>query len=78
MSLTSDEMKNFLATKHRLDVSDLSDQTPLFSTGLLDSFSMVEIVTFVETRIGSKIRFVDLTLENFDSISRILKFVKGL
>ena len=74
MDITHDEIKSFLISKFNLERVELTTDTLLFSSGLLDSFSMIDLVTMVEKMTGSRIRPTDLTLENFDSIARILIF----
>ena len=75
MDVTHDELKSYLISEFKLERVEITEDTPLFSSGLLDSFSMVELVTVVEKMTSSRIRPTDLTLENFDSISRILIFI---
>ena len=75
MNITHDELKSYLIKEFNLERVELTEDTPLFSSNLLDSFSMVDLVRIVEEMTGSRIRPTDLTLENFDSISRILIFV---
>ena len=78
MQLTTEILTDYLLKDHNIQSSELTETTPLFSSGLLDSFSMVEIVTFVEKAAGIKIRAVDLTLDNFDSIDHILRFIESI
>jgi acyl carrier protein len=52
--------------------------TELFSRGLIDSLNVVELVTFVEEALGCAIPPADITLENFDSINRIVRFAEKL
>ena len=75
MTITHDELKSCLIKEFNLERVEITEETPLFSSNLLDSFSMVDLVRIVEEMTGSRIRPTDLTLENFDSISRILVFV---
>jgi acyl carrier protein len=75
MTITHDELKSCLIKEFNLERVEIREDTPLFSSNLLDSFSMVDLVRIVEEMTGSRIRPTDLTLENFDSISRILVFV---
>jgi acyl carrier protein len=75
MTITHDELKICLIKEFNLERIELTEDTPLFSSNLLDSFSMVNLVRIVEEMTGSRIRPTDLTLENFDSISRILIFI---
>ena len=57
---------------------ELNDDTGLFSSGLIDSLSVMDLVGFVEGEIGVAIRPGDITLENFDSIGRIARFADRL
>lgn len=56
----------------------LDDDTKLFSGGLIDSLNVIELVSFVETEIGCAIPPAAITLENFDSIDRIVRYAKTL
>jgi len=75
MTITHDELKSCLIKEFNLERVEITEETLLFSSNLLDSFSMVDLVRIVEEMTGSRIRPTDLTLENFDSISRILIFI---
>lgn len=73
MALTDRQLLAYL--KDSLNVGgDLNVETELFSTGALDSVSMLNLITFVEESAGFEIRAEDVTLENFDSAARILRF----
>ena len=56
----------------------LNDDTKLFSGGLIDSLSVIELVSFVESEIGCAIPPAAITLENFDSIDRIARYATTL
>jgi acyl carrier protein len=56
----------------------LEDDTALFSDGLMDSLSVIELVSFIEKQIGCAIPPAEITLQNFDSISRIMRFISRL
>ena len=58
-----------------LDTASLADETPLFSSNLLDSFSMVDLIMFIEKESGVRLDPTDVSLDNLDSIDRILRFV---
>jgi acyl carrier protein len=59
-----------------VDVSGVDESTPLFSANLLDSFSMVDLIMFIEKQGGIKMDVWDVTLDNLDSIGRILRLVE--
>lgn len=67
----------YLAELWYLDPADLDPHMPLFSSGVLDSFAMMDLVSFVEREAGIEVDVKDIRMENFDSIARILAFVDG-
>lgn len=75
MAITED-----LLVRNIRDFANLSDEptldTLLFSSGALDSVAMLNLITFVEDRTGIEIRADEVTLENFDTIERILRFAE--
>ena len=73
--MNSDSLKTYLGDRMGLDTSALEEDTPLFSSNLLDSFSMVDLIMFIEKEGGVRLDPTDVSLDNLDSIERILKFV---
>ena len=73
--MNSDSLKQYLAERMGLDKASLEDETPLFSSNLLDSFSMVDLIMFIEKESGVSLNPTDVSLDNLDSIERILRFV---
>ncbi|PZN93461.1 MAG: phosphopantetheine-containing protein [Alphaproteobacteria bacterium] len=59
-------------------VQELTPESPLFSSGLLDSVAMVSLIAFVEDATGADVRPSDVTLDNFDTISRIVEYAATL
>lgn len=73
MAMSADDIRQFLINDLEIDAEDVAgDDTALFSSALLDSFAMVELMTFIETRTGLAFGPADATLENLDTINRIL------
>jgi acyl carrier protein len=54
---------------------EIGENSPLFSSGIVDSVSLLELVVFLEKRHGIKIGPGDLSLENFDTVSRICALI---
>lgn len=77
MGVTQDELLRFLREDLNID-DELDAQTELFSSGLLDSVSMVSLITFIEEKTGAVIQPGDVTLDNFDSVDRIIAHVASL
>lgn len=66
-----DELEFRFNVKAPIDI----DQ-PLFSSGLIDSLSVIELVSFIERQAGVTIPPIDIVLDNFDSISAILAYLE--
>ena len=49
---------------------------PLFRSGTVDSFAPITLLTFLESQCGFRIGPMEVTLDNFDSIERILRFAE--
>lgn len=77
MSLTEDDLTVYLREQLNID-QPVDGDTELFSSGLLDSVSMVNLITFIEEKSRVIVQPGDVTLENFDSISRIVAYVRSL
>lgn len=75
MTITYDSLREFLAQELAIDNAEIGPDTLLFSSGLVDSFSLVSLMTHIENESGLMISPSDVKLENFDSLKRILDFV---
>lgn len=73
MALTTTLILQNLHTLSGFD-GEASDDTPLFSSGALDSIAMINLIAFVEEQAGIEIRADEVTLENFDTAARISRF----
>jgi acyl carrier protein len=73
--MTKDDILTFLKTQFAVEPEEVDEDTGLFSEGLLDSFSIVDLVMFIENSSGVKMQPADVNLENLDSISKIVSFV---
>jgi acyl carrier protein len=73
--MTKSDIFNFLKTQFAIDEKDVDENTGLFSEGLLDSFSIVDLVVFIENTSGIKMQPTDVNLDNLDSAAKILNFV---
>ena len=55
---------------------ELDENTPLISSGIVDSFSMVSLKRFLEKKYNVQIPDEDATPEAFDSVTSIIAVVK--
>ena len=75
-----DEMKELVLNyvkKEYLDEEeiDLDIDTPLISSGYVDSFSMVSLLVFLENKFKIRIPPSKATPEAFDSVNKIIDLV---
>lgn len=78
MKVSTENIIELLNDDLNLGAGEVSNDTVLFSSGLLDSFSMITLVVALEKKFGIKVRATDLTLENFDNPVRIAEFLERL
>lgn len=57
------------------DIKEINYDTPLMNGGYIDSFSMVMVRSFLETRFGTKISDTDATPTNFNTINKMADLV---
>lgn len=55
---------------------EVDENTPLISSGIVDSFSMVSLKTFIEKKFNIKIPDEKATTEAFDSVNKIIDLLK--
>ncbi len=74
MTLTAADLTGFMQEELGIDTDDVDSSSLLFTSGIVDSFSLVSLVTFIERQCGFTVQPDDVTLENLDSIQRIVDF----
>jgi acyl carrier protein len=57
--------------------SNLRDDTPLRTSGILDSVATLRLVSFVEERYGIEVEAHEAGVENFDRIDAIAALVQS-
>lgn len=58
------------------DDQEITETTPLISSGLVDSFSMVSLLRFLEKKYAIDIPDAAATPEAFDSVERVAALVR--
>ena len=66
--------ENFLYMHPGLEVRD---EDNLLALGVMDSLSFVELVEEVQERYGISVQDVEITEENFGSISSLVTYIEG-
>lgn len=57
-------------------MASLRDDTPLRTSGLLDSMGLLRLVSFVEEKFGIQVEAYEAGVENFDRLDDIANFVE--
>ncbi|MDX1530707.1 MAG: acyl carrier protein [Rhodothermales bacterium] len=60
-----------------IDESELDDETPLISGGVLDSISTVKFISILERRFGVKFEAYEMTVDHLDTLPLITDTVLG-
>lgn len=71
------QLSDFIAAQILKDPNrSLSDDEALISSGLIDSFSLVDLALFVEDTFGVRIEDSELTSDVFDTLSELTTLVE--
>lgn len=66
----------FICEDAGLSETDFGEHTELFSGGFIDSFTMASLLEFIEETTGVEVAQSDVSLENFDTVARIVSFIE--
>ena len=75
MAFNREAMLTYLSDELGVEIEDINDDTLLFTDGYLDSFSVVDLVTYLESSANISISPSEVNLDNLDSVGRIVNFV---
>ena len=71
-----EKLKKYMLDDLDIDTSTLEPDTLLFSEGIIDSFSLVSLLTFVESTFKFRVGPTDVNLANFDSLGRMDNYIQ--
>ena len=55
--------------------TEITQDTKLISSGLIDSFSLVSLQTYIEKEFGKKIPAPRITAESFDTVRQMVEVI---
>jgi len=70
-----DYIKNEYLDEEEAEDLELNENTPLISSGIVDSFSMVSLKRFLEKKYQISIPDAEATPEAFDTVKKIITLV---
>jgi acyl carrier protein len=69
-------IKTFIRTELIYDdENDFDENTNLIARGIVDSMSLVRLISFIEENYEIKVRDEDMVPENFSSLNKISRFI---
>ncbi|TVZ41772.1 acyl carrier protein [Alteromonadaceae bacterium 2753L.S.0a.02] len=75
MSETKQRIKSFLSQETDVDLETVGDEEALFTSGLIDSYSLIELLSFLESELGFEVDFGELNVDDFDTIQALTNLV---
>ena len=69
-----EKIKSFLEGETQRQVED--DNADLIKNGLLDSFTMIRLISFIETELGTKVDMEEIGPDNFNSVENIMSTIQ--
>ena len=78
LQMDKDRIRDFILSEFLPGESpaNLTDDTPLRTSGVLDSMATLQLVSFVEETFGVEVEAHEAGVENFDNINAIARFVQ--
>jgi acyl carrier protein len=55
--------------------TEISEDTKLISSGLIDSFSLVSLQSYIEKEFGKRIPAPKITAESFDTVRQMIEII---
>lgn len=71
-----ERLVELIARRAHLAPAEVQDDTPLISSGLLDSLVVVDLVRELERSAGVAVPPADVSAEHLDTLARILAYVE--
>lgn len=59
------------------DSNNFDDDTDIFEKSILDSTGVIELVSFIEETFNISVPDLDLIIDNFSSINRIVNYLQS-
>jgi acyl carrier protein len=79
MQATTQSIKQFILEEFlpSEDPANLTENTPLFTTGVLDSIASLRLVSFLEEQFGISVQPHEVVPDNLDTLQTMTQFVES-
>ena len=75
--MLEEELLDYISERAHVERTALGADTRLFSNGFLDSIAVLDVAAFIEQRSGVRFEVTEISLDNLDSVGRIMDFVRS-
>ena len=78
MSDTTSQLADFIASKILKQPNrKISNDESLISSGLIDSFSLMDLALYVEDTFGVRIEDTELNADTFDNLTQLIALIES-
>lgn len=77
MSSVVEQIRGYLESELNLDLSGIEPNSPLFTSGLIDSFALIELLAYLESEVGADIDIAELDIEQLDTLEDLANLAKS-
>ena len=78
MSEVTSQLASFLANKILKQPNRvIAENEPLISSGLIDSFSLMDVALYVEDTFGVRIEDTELNADTFDTLTQLAALIES-
>ena len=71
-----EKIRNYIVENLLDGEVEVTDDTPLYSSGLITSMGHLKLINYIERAFEISISAGKINLENFDSINQIVRFIQ--
>jgi acyl carrier protein len=77
-STLKEELRSYIVSEFLPGESagNLKDDTPLRTSGVLDSMGLLRLVSFIESQYGIELEAYETSVENFDTVDAIAALIE--
>jgi acyl carrier protein len=72
-----EKIREYIAQNLGIDLSGVSNDEALFSSGIIDSFALIELLAFLENDLGVEIDIADIDIDQLDTIDGLAKMTSS-
>lgn len=74
---TKSKIKDYIIKSTLADTKNISNDTLIFETGLLDSMGLLFLIEFLKEEFDVEVTDEELLPANFESVNSIIKFIEA-